>query len=177
MPYAFTGSAEDSPFYIIDRFAEKLQLKLTREEVARARLRLKFSEERLAEAHKLAMANKLEFAKSTISDYENELQEAELDLEAAKDLGKNVEEIRQHISEMTAKHTEVLQKVLTQVPDTARPAIMKAIEISQKNRLIAMQNIEQAAKEEIVEEVVEEELEIEEEHPGIEYKEMHKGRH
>ena len=152
------GSARDSPFYSLDRFMERLRMRVTRNNVAKAQLRLRFAEERLSEAKKLIEANKQELAEQTITDYNTALKDIELNLESAADLGKDIEPTVQQLSEMTFRHTIVLQKVLEKVPETAKPMIMNAIEISQIGQEKAIQNLAQirnnkAALEEEIEEI------------------------
>jgi len=137
------GSARDSPFYSLDRFLEKMRLRITGNAVAKTQLQLKFAEERLAEAKKLIELNKQELAEETIDDYKVALQDLELDLGTAKDAGNDVESTVQELSEMTVKHLIVLRKVLENVPDTAKPAIMSAIEISKTGQENAIMNLAQ----------------------------------
>ena len=159
------GSARDSPFYSIDRFVERLRLRITGDEVAKAQLKLKFAEERLSEAKKLIELNKQELADKTLVDYSDALQNIELDLASTKELGKDVEPVVQQFSEMTVKHVMVLQKILVNVPDTAKPVIMNAIEVSQKGQEKAILSLAQIRTEkelttvedfeEVVEEIIE----------------------
>ncbi|MBD3262975.1 hypothetical protein GF374_01180 [Candidatus Woesearchaeota archaeon] len=149
------GAAKDSPFYFADRAMERLRLKITKDDIKKARLHMKFAEERLSEAKKLAEQNKPELSDETIADYEKHLENAANKIEKAKKDGKDIDEITNNIKEKTSKHIEVLQRVLEKVPETAKPAIQKAIEISQERQEEIPQKLEQI-KEKVMEQTQEE---------------------
>ena len=140
------GSARDSPFYALDRALENLQLRLTKGHIAKAQLRLKFAEERLAEAKKLIEQNKIELAEATIDDYESELSAVQNEILKASELGEDVDEILQQVNSTTSKHTIVLKSFLEQAPSTANPAIMHALNVSQKGQEMRAEKAQPAPK-------------------------------
>lgn len=66
---------------------------------------------------------------------------ATLDSSATPD-GKTIEELVEHIRQVTAKHLDVLQRVLEKVPDSAKPAIEKAIERSARGGETAVEAVQ-----------------------------------
>ena len=54
----------------------------------------------------------------------------------AKDKGRDVTALAEKIGEMTLKHIEVLQGLLTKVPEQAREHIQHAIEMSSRSRAV-----------------------------------------
>jgi len=166
------GSTKDSPFYPLDRAIEKIALKVTPDNLEKAKLHVKYAAERLAEAKKLIESNKLDLAEETVEDYQGELDSAEKNIELAKE--GDVESVAEHVREVTAKHLEVLQRILEKVPDTAKPAVMYAINISQKGQEIAVQKLEQIREQEQLgemEQEQEQEMEQEQEREGQETEE------
>lgn len=55
--------------------------------------------------------------------------------------GKSIEELVEHIKEVTSKHLAVLKKVLEKVPDSAKPTIEKAIERSSHGGETAVKSV------------------------------------
>jgi hypothetical protein len=124
------GITPGNLFYGLDRAAESIQLAFTRNELKRAELHLKFAGERLAEMNKLVEKNKTKHIEKLLSDQEEELADAEAEIEKAVSKGQNATLVAEHVAEMTYKHVLVLQQVLDKVPEQARMSIQKAIDAS-----------------------------------------------
>lgn len=157
------GTTRDSPFYALDRAIEVLMLKITSDDLEKAKLHLKYASERLSEAKKLAEQNKLKLSEETISDYEEELSSTEEEITLAEQKGKQVEDVVSLVNEMTSKHIAVLQNVFEKVPDTAKPTIRKAIEVSQKGKDFATNTLKEVKKQkQTMEQEIEQEQKLEE---------------
>ncbi|MEM7821520.1 MAG: DUF5667 domain-containing protein [Candidatus Aenigmatarchaeota archaeon] len=124
------GITPDSFLYNLERIWERIQLRLTFNPTNRVRLRLLFAEERMLELDEMIRREKLEFVENLLKDKEGELDEADVEIEKLKIAGIDTTSLLEHLSNMTYKHVEVLERVLERVPESARPAIEKAINLS-----------------------------------------------
>lgn len=122
----------DSPSYGLQKFFEKLQLAITANKEKKVQLLLKFAERRLSEAKKLSEENKSAIVEKLLAEYNINLEQATNEIDRSKKLGRNASLLADHISLATFKHTIVLQKVLERAPESARPAIEHALNVSQK---------------------------------------------
>lgn len=93
--------------------------------------KLKLLDQRIAEINELTKKNLTEKSVEMVQDYEKELTKIEVNSEKLRALGKNVTLLQQHIANSTYKHIIVLQKVLAKVPESAKPSIEHAINVSQ----------------------------------------------
>jgi len=71
------GVAPDSPLYGLDRAMERLRLAVTAGKAAKAKLKLKYAEERLAEAEQMIDEDKVEEADEAQEAHDEELEEVE----------------------------------------------------------------------------------------------------
>lgn len=124
------GITPDSPIYGIKRFWESVQVTFAGGDVAKAKLKYRFAEVRLAEASEMLKKNKAELVEKAMKEYEAKLSEANDDAEKAVAAGKNIDEIVSLSSNKTSKHLAVLNRLLEKVPESARPAIENAIQAS-----------------------------------------------
>ncbi|MBW3001295.1 DUF4382 domain-containing protein, partial [Candidatus Woesearchaeota archaeon] len=129
-------------FYGMDKFMERVRLAFTVSNIKKAKLHVKYAEERLAELEEVVKKNKTKYIAKLIEEHEEELEEAQEEIDKAAAKGKSVEEIAAHVAVMTYKHIEVLNRVLAQVPEQAKPHIEHAISVSIKGNEQAVQSIE-----------------------------------
>jgi hypothetical protein len=132
------GIKPGSFFYFFDTTFEKIGLFFTSSPEKKAKKALKYADERLAEAE--AVTENAEAVKTAITNYESNIAFAE---EKSKDIGnkEKAEALLTSIADNTSKHQEVLTDVLAKVPDEAKEAITRAIEVSRKGHEEAMQKI------------------------------------
>jgi hypothetical protein len=131
----------DNPFYPFQRVIERIQLMLTFDPEAKARLHLQFAERRLAELNEEIAKNQTQYMKGLYNDYEIEINETGKEVNATKGLGRNVTELAEHVSNATYKHVLVLERVLEKVPDQAKPSIEHAINVSINGHEQAVESI------------------------------------
>ncbi|UCD07771.1 MAG: hypothetical protein JSW41_02265 [Candidatus Aenigmatarchaeota archaeon] len=120
----------DNAVYGIERAGEAIQLAFTGDHVARAQTHLAFASERVDELKAVADVGKPEFVEGLANDYNNEIAEVEREIEGAKAAGKDVTSVQDLVANMTAKHYETLEDILTRVPPVAVEYIEKAINVS-----------------------------------------------
>lgn len=125
------GIKPSSIFYFLDIVSEKINLFFTFNPEKKARKALEYAGERLAEAEAAVTDNNINAVKTAMTGYESNVSFA---TEKSKDIGEKdkAEALLTTISDSTSKHQEVLTDILAKVPDEAKDAIMKAIEISRK---------------------------------------------
>lgn len=140
------GVGPSSFLYFFDTTFEKIGLFFTFDSEKKARKALEYADERLAEVEESANENKPKAVEKAIEDYEKKILFA---TEKSKEIDgeEKTEELLNTVSENTAKHQEVLAGVLEKVPEEAREAIVKAIEISKKGQEKAMEQIAELQKE------------------------------
>lgn len=135
------GITPDSMLYGLDRAFERISLALTFDRAAKAEKHLEFASERIAELKTMVDKGEPEFVEELKKDHERELSAVESEIEGARALGRNVTALAEHVADVTSKHIVVLERVLEKVPDQAKPAIMHAINVSQRGREKAVESI------------------------------------
>jgi len=143
------GTTPDSSFYFLKIWKESIQTFFTFGEENKAKQYLHLAEVRLAEYQKMIEKGKTEIAQKTLDKYQEQLNRALEKTEQAKEKGKDVEKLKEAISEKILKHQEVLESVLEKVPEEAKEGIEKAIEASQKGFEKAIEAVSGEKKEEL----------------------------
>ncbi|GEM_PF-2787537 len=135
------GITPDSFLYVFDKLAEKARLMFTFDKIEKAKLKIKYAEERLAEAAVMVQVGKPEKAKELVDEYGRDISEVEDGIDVAEKEGRNVTRVLEIVSEATSKHFEVLQRVLEKAPEPAKEHILNAINASSKGRDRALASI------------------------------------
>lgn len=156
------GLTPDSPFYFFDTLGKKISLFFTFDPVKKAQKAVHYAEERIAEAKVMAEKNKPDATERANQNYREFLELANKKTQEAKEKGKDVEELATSITEKTLKHQEVLIEIFEKVPDEAKTAIQKAIEVSRKGSEQAVQAVTGAKKEELLQKIEQIKTEAEE---------------
>lgn len=122
------GIKPDSPLYILDRLAEKIQIALLTDAAEEAEALAVIAQERLAESKAMAEENDTEKAVKAISEYK-ELLEKAVDIvdTAAKD-GKAVEKTIDMIVKYDIDDEELLERLMDKVPEEYKEELKKAVE-------------------------------------------------
>ena len=132
------GTTPDSWIYGLDRAWERIRMFFTFDRADKAKLHLQFAGERLAEANEMVKRGKPEFVQDLMKDHEEEMNETEKKVEGLRGLGRNITALVEHVSNVTYKHILVLEEVLEKVPEQAKPAIERAINVSLKGHETAI---------------------------------------
>lgn len=143
------GLAPDSVFYFFDGVGEWVNLRLTFNKAKKAEKRLNYASERLAELEKIKGKGELdqEKAEKLKNKYASLTAGANDDLSQLKSAGKDVTELVKKMEDISARHNAVLEKVLEKVPEQARDAIQKALEMSKRGHEMAIEAIKKEAEE------------------------------
>ncbi len=136
------GTTPDSWRYGFKRFIERADLFFTFDEVAKAEKLAILAELRLSEAIEMTSKGKTEFVHDLISDYEESLQQSDRLTETAQHAGRNIITFREQFAIATSVHFDILQDLLTTVPEQAKPAILKARDVSKQYSEISLDTLE-----------------------------------
>lgn len=153
------GTLPGSPLYFLDRLAEEVGAFLTLNKTARVERRAAIAEERLAEANTLSERGESERAVKAFGEYEGDMNEAVADAKKAKEEGENetkIDDILTRLAEASVRHQAVLAEVYAKVPETAKDAIERAMEMSAKGHARAIQAISKEKRDEVRARVAEE---------------------
>lgn len=126
------GITPDSWLYGLEKAWERIRMFFTFDSEGKAKLHLQFASERLAEANEMVGKGKPEFVQDLLKEHETEINETEKEVEGLRALGRNITLLAEHVCNMTYKHIDVLERVLANVSEQAKPAIERAINASIK---------------------------------------------
>jgi hypothetical protein len=105
---------------------------------------LKFAEKRLLKARERVGEGEVKEAEELVEEYERKVSKSLEMVERAEILGRNVTKVNELIASATSAHLEVLQEVYEKVPDEAKPAIGKALNVSQRGHEEASEALRRA---------------------------------
>ncbi|MBI4009784.1 MAG: ArsR family transcriptional regulator [Candidatus Aenigmarchaeota archaeon] len=107
---ASSNAVPGNPLYELKRFAETARLTLS-SEPEKASLHLQIAEERLKEAKIVADRNDSETAKEIIKEYSKELENADREINKARNKGKEITTLLEEVTEDTSKHISILENL------------------------------------------------------------------
>lgn len=114
----------------------------TSDPIGKAMSRIKSAEEKTAKIKSKIKEGKTEEIETLAAEYEQDIKDVQDNVDKARALGKDVTSVSEVVEKATAKHTEVLNEVLNKVPEQAKAAIRHAIEVSQRGRQKALENLQ-----------------------------------
>jgi len=120
------GITPDSPFYFLDLWGERVGLSFAFGAEAKAERALGYAEERLAEAHAMAVRNRVRALERATNGYEEHMSLAIQKMEEARNKGVDISEVSEIVASATSKHLFVLDEVEDIVPEEAKGAIAQA---------------------------------------------------
>ncbi len=142
------GLTPDSPFYFLDGWGKKIGLMFAFSAEAKAEKALRYAEERLAEANRMAEQNQMIETTRATGDYEQFMAMVNQRLQEVQrpEASANVSE---KVATATGRYLRVLDRVRDRVPDEAKEAVTRARERSleeqrQALRVLARQRLEKA---------------------------------
>lgn len=155
------GLLPDSPFYFLKNWTEGIGTFLTFGEIAKTERFIKLSEKRLAEANALIEKGKPEIAERAIGRYQEHLNLALTKAEEAKTKGLDTDEVLVKVAEATLKHQAVLADVYEKVPEQAKSAIERAMQVGMRGYEEALKAVSGQKREEVMEQVEQKRQEVE----------------
>jgi subtilisin len=130
------------PLYEVKRWSEKVHMFFTFDDDAKARLHIRFSEERLAEAKAMTELGKPEWAEGLMEDYVGELNETYKCMQRQKQRGKPVIDLAEYVCNATDEQAELLSGFVDEVPGQTKPHIAHAMNASYRGHTRALKEIE-----------------------------------
>jgi len=134
------GPTPGSFWYRITTTFENVNLFFTFNSEKKAEKALAYAERRLTQAKAAAENENSKAVEIALTDYEAKIVLASESSKKIKD-NERAEKLFTSIADNTSKHQEVLSDVLEKVPEEAREAISKAIEVSKRGQEEATQQI------------------------------------
>ena len=117
-------------------------------------INLKAAEARLNRAKAKADAGEIDEVKEAVNEFENQNKFGEEISQIAQGLGKDITTVEQLAGKATSIHLEILAKIYEKVPEQAKEAIAKAMEVSAKGHKKAVKSLKaKGALDEVPEEV------------------------
>lgn len=126
------GLTPGNPFYFLESITESIGTFFTFGELRKAERYAALANERVAEIQAVAEKVSPKALEKAFQRYDKLIEKALAKVESAEAKGKDTAEVSEKVAEATAKHLTVLEGVLEKVPEQAKTAITKALEVSQK---------------------------------------------
>ncbi len=137
------GVTPDSWIYGFKRFSEGVDIIFTFDGPTRAVKHVNYAALRLSEARAMAQGGRPEFVGSLVKDYENNMHASSETAELARRIGKDTTIVEQLVAQATSTHLTVLAGIYEKVPEQARLAIEKAMNVSMRSRETAVEALRQ----------------------------------
>lgn len=135
------GITPDSWLYGLDKAFESLQMALTFDPVAKAGLHIQFAGERLAEAKAMIEKGRPEFVPDLVKEHEGNIDKSNEIAAVAQQVGRNITKLNELVALATSVHIETLEEIYEKVPDQAKPAVLKAKEVSARGQEEALRRL------------------------------------
>lgn len=129
LPYP--GILPDHPLYFMKRFRDAVLEMVIIEPVRKSEFYILQGDKRLQMGIMLVEQKKFSLAETTVSKAEKYMEKAVVGLTTYKTSGGVIAPyVIEHTQKALAKHTEVLQELLTQVPEAQKSGIASSIELT-----------------------------------------------
>lgn len=132
----------DHPAYKNKLAAEARKLETAKTSEERALTLVESANGRVAEMEAVVRKGKPEFVEGLAKEYNRAIEKANQEVKKGMREGKDMSKALEAVEKGTAKHLEVLQRVLNKVPEQAKPAIRHALEVSRHGRETALSNLQ-----------------------------------
>jgi serine protease AprX len=137
----------DHPLYGLKKTMERMMLFFAFDPVTKAEKHVQLAKMRLAEAKIMAEKRDFRCLPELIEEYETHMNKSEEISSIAKQLGRNVTKVDELVAVATSIHIEVLENVQEKVPEAAKPAIERAINVSIRGQEKALERLSEVLPE------------------------------
>jgi len=138
--YAAQGALPGDALYPVKTSIEEARVALSPDEATEGQLRLEFAQERMEETLALIAQGRYGDIQVAADRLETEIEQASEVCDAlAQDDPKHARTLSESLDTALAQYVQVLSNLLGTVPAEARPAISRALKVSQSNREWARQ--------------------------------------
>lgn len=145
------GIKPDSPLYVLDKLAEKIQIALITDAVKEAEAMAAIAQERLAESKAMLESNNIEKATASINEYRELMDKAMDVIDAAAKEGKSVTKTIDMIAKYGIEDVETIDALMERVPAEYKVELEKAIAALPEEKAVKAEDTEE--KEEQAEKV------------------------
>lgn len=121
------GINPDSPFYILDKLAEKIHIALITDAVKEAEAMADIAQERLAESKAMLEAGKIDKATQSINEYKELMDKAMDIIDTAAKEGKAVVKATDKIAEYETNDEATIEVLMDKIPAEFKQELEKAI--------------------------------------------------
>lgn len=163
---AAVGLRPDSPFYILERIKEKIDLFFTLDNGVKAQKAFGFAAERLAEAEAMLTYKNAPVALDTIKRYESFLLRGRDYLQKAEAQGRDMRTLKAQETEEIIREQAVLQNISERVPEGDTNTVLKAITTAQQIFDLTSPTVGREAVEAIIQRIEESIPQLEDILPG-----------
>lgn len=115
------------------------------EPVEAAELYLKLAEDRVQKMEEKIRGGRIKEAMELMEEYQRELSKSLEMVDRARAAGKDTAEAAEKVALATSKHLEILKEVHDKVPEEAKPAIERSMEVSAMGRERALEALRKEA--------------------------------
>ena len=140
--YAAQASLPGDALYPVKLGTEQVAMMLPGDNLARAERGLELANRRVEELEALAEEGRMEYLERARERYEHALNMTLARMEQATDQALAAGNVTARVAEATWRHMEVLARVYEEVPEQAKPAIARAMEVSQRGHAAALGALE-----------------------------------
>jgi len=140
--YASQASLPGDALYSVKIGTEQVGMMLPGDDAGRAERALNFAERRVREMEALAEEGRWEHLGLAGGKYEYALNMTLARMEQATDQALAAGNVTARVAEATWRHMEVLGRIYDDVPEQAKPAIARAMEVSQRGHAAALGALE-----------------------------------
>jgi hypothetical protein len=134
------GIKPDSPLYILDRLAEKIQIAIITDAVKEAEALAGMAQERLAESKAMVEADNVEKATIAINEYKVLMDNAIDVIDAAAKDGKAVTKAIDMIAKYDMEDDVLLEKLMDKIPAEYKEELKKAIEALPEKEAVKLED-------------------------------------
>ena len=139
--YFVTANSYPGDFlYNFKRGMENLQLSFTTDSLKKAELHIQHANERLEETKQIIGKGKTAYVPVIIKDYNDDITQAKVEIQKAKQDRKNVVPVLEVLSESTAKQSAILQNIAIRSPAVA-DHVKSALNTSEQGYNTAIQEL------------------------------------
>jgi hypothetical protein len=131
------GIKPDSPLYILDKLAEKIQIALITDAVKEAEVLADTAQERLAESKAMAEEKNVEKSTKALSEYKELMNKAIDTIDTAASDGKAVTKAIDKIVKYDIDDEEIIDKLMDKVPEEYKAELTKAIEALPEDKAVS----------------------------------------
>jgi len=125
----------------VNKASEEREIAKVADPLKKASLHIKFANERIRLIQGKVGIGKVGELSPLINEYRVNIDKAYGEVMKAQALGRDTSSSLNIINQETSRHTKILNGVIGEVPEQAKGAIRNTIEVSQRGRQRAMENI------------------------------------